>query len=238
MAGGLARVRSGRQSIEMGRCGAGDGTVTAARNRQAASDRVARKRGERVQQIVRTAAELFGERGYGAVSLEDVAERLDLTKGSLYYYFASKDELVTAAIETLGDTWTSRLETLAGSNGGPAAQRLRALLREHVTIAVRDYPAALRLFLEPRAWPSAQAERIKQLRRRHDGVFRAVIEDGLAAGEFTVVSVDTALQCMHAAMTQAPLWLGGGQARAAEQTIGELADTLMMLVGVRPEGSG
>lgn len=213
-----------------------DGTVTAARNRQTGSDRVERKRGERVQQIVRTAAELFGERGYAAVSLEDVAERLDLTKGSLYYYFASKDELVTAAIETLGDAWTSGLEALAESHGGSAPQRLRALLREHITVAVRDYPAALRLFLEPRAWPSAQGERIKQLRRRHDGVFRAVIEDGLAAGSFTVVSVDTALQCMHAAMTQAPLWLGHREARAANGPIDELADTLMMLVGVRPDG--
>lgn len=62
-----------------------------------------------MQQIITTAAELFGERGYDAVSLEDVAERLDVTRGSRYY-FRSKDELGTAAIETLGDEWTARLE--------------------------------------------------------------------------------------------------------------------------------
>src|SRR3954463_7855517 len=118
--------------------------------------RIERKRGKRIQEIVKTAAELFGERGYDAVSLEDVADRLDLTKGSLYYYFASKDELVTTAIETLGDSWTARLEELSQAHGGPPAERLRTLLPEHVTIAVRDYPAALRLFLVPRAWPSTQ----------------------------------------------------------------------------------
>src|SRR3954471_21751282 len=96
--------------------------------------RIERKRGKRIQEILATAAALFGERGYAAVSLEDVAERLDVTKGSLYYYFASKDALGTAAIETLGNEWTSRLENLPAARTGSPADRLRALLREHTTI--------------------------------------------------------------------------------------------------------
>ena len=74
------------------------------------------------------------------MSLEDVADRLDVTKGSLYYYFASKDELVTAAIETLGNEWTERLEGLPAGRAGTPAERLRALVREHIGIAVRESP--------------------------------------------------------------------------------------------------
>jgi len=196
--------------------------------------RVQRKRGRRIQEILTTAAELFGERGYDAVSLEDVAERLDVTKGSLYYYFASKDELVTAAIETLGNEWTARLERLPEAQDGPPGKRLRALIREHVTIAVREYPGALRLFLVPQDWPSAQRARIKALRGQHDRVFRQVIEEGFAAGEFTMTGVDTVLQCMHAAMSQAPLWCGGLTGRALDKALDELTDTLMMLVGELP----
>lgn len=196
--------------------------------------RVERKRGRRIEQILTTAAELFGERGYDAVSLEDVAERLDVTKGSLYYYFSSKDELGTAAIETLGDSWTARLERLPEARVGSPSSRLRALLHEHITIAVREYPAALRLFLVPRDWPAAQQARIKALRRRHDAVFRTVIEEGVAAGDFTVTGVDTVLQCMHAAMSQASMWCGGVRRTAQDRAIGELTDTLMMLVGESP----
>lgn len=193
--------------------------------------RVERKRGKRIEQILATAAELFGERGFDAVSLEDVAERLDVTKGSLYYYFASKDELGTAAIETLGNDWTARLERLLATQDGGPGERLRALLREHIAIAVREYPAALRLFLVPRDWPDAQQERIKELRRRHDQLFRTVVEEGVETGEFTVIGVDTVLQCMHASMSQAPVWCQDDRA------IDELADTLMMLVGLRPSPS-
>ncbi|HVV14611.1 TetR/AcrR family transcriptional regulator [Amycolatopsis sp.] len=197
------------------------------------STRVQRKRGKRIQEILTTAAELFGERGFDAVSLEDVAERLDVTKGSLYYYFSSKDELATAAIETLGRDWTARLEALLADLPGSTTERLRALIHEHVTIAVRDYPAALRLFLVPHEWPKAQYERVKALRQQHDRLFRTLVEEGAASGEFTVTSVATVLQCMHAAMSQAPLWCAGLGERARRRSVDELADTLMMLVGVR-----
>ncbi|SFM87091.1 transcriptional regulator, TetR family [Pseudonocardia ammonioxydans] len=192
--------------------------------------RVQRKRDKRIRQILTTAAELVGERGYEAVSLEDVAERLDVTKGSLYYYFPGKDELITAAIETLGDDWSSRLERLPAGQEGTPGQRLRALVREHVAIAVREYPAALRLFLVPSTWPDAQRTRIKELRRRHDRVFRAVLEEGLAAGDFAVLSADATLQCMHASMSQAPEWCGALRGRARERALDELTDTLMKLV--------
>lgn len=192
--------------------------------------RVQRKRDRRIRQILTAAAELVGERGYQAVSLEDVAERLDVTKGSLYYYFPGKDELITAAIETLGDDWSSRLEQLPAGREGTPAERLRALVREHVDIAVREYPAALRLFLVPATWPDEQRTRIKALRRRHDRVFRAVLEEGLASGEFAVLSADATLQCLHASMSQAPEWCGALRGRARERALDELTDTLMKLV--------
>jgi AcrR family transcriptional regulator len=209
-------------------------TEQVAADEPAPPGRIERKRGRRIQEILATAAALFGERGYDAVSLEDVADRLDVTKGSLYYYFASKDELVTAAIETLGNEWTARLEGLPAGQSGTPAERLRALIREHIGIAVREYPAALRLFLAPQEWPAAQQARIKELRRRHDSVFRTVVEDGVASGDFTVTAVDPVLQCMHASMSQAPAWCAHLSGKARDRAIDVFADTVMLLVGVPP----
>jgi AcrR family transcriptional regulator len=199
-----------------------------------AQSRVQRKRGRRIQEILAVAAELFGERGFDAVSLDDVAERLDVTKGSLYYYFASKEELVSAAIATLGTAWMRRLHDLPAATKGTPAQRLRALVREQITAAVRDHPAALRLFLVPDDWPPAQRAAIKELRRHHDRLFRDVVEEGVAAGEFVVVDVDTTLHCLHAAMTQAPIWYGGLTGEPFDRAVDRLVATLMMLVGERP----
>lgn len=203
--------------------------TTASIDAKTPTDRVQRKRGQRVEQIVRTAAALFGERGFDAVSLEDVAEQLDVTKGSLYYYFASKEELGTAAIETLGNDWVARLRDTASGDFESTTARLYAVVREHIAIAVTEYPAALALFLVPKSWPRDQAARIKDLRRRHNDVFAEILAAGREAGEFQLIDVNTTLQCMHAAMSQAPLWIGRLEGDARIAASDTLADTLMVL---------
>lgn len=200
-----------------------------------AGGRVARKRGRRRQEIAAAAAALFGERGYDGVSLDDVAERLDVTKGSLYHYFSGKEELAAAAIEALGTAWTERLEqTVQGAPSTPGA-RLRALVREQLVVAVRDHPAGLGLFLVPDGGPDGRSDVVKELRRRHDRLFRDLVEEGVAAGEFAVVDVDTTVRCLHAAMTQAPSWYRGLRGAKLDAAVDRLTDTLMMLVGQRPE---
>ena len=46
------------------------------------------------QEIMRTAARLFQQRGYDATSMNDVAAALKLSKGGLYHHFQSKDEIL------------------------------------------------------------------------------------------------------------------------------------------------
>lgn len=46
------------------------------------------------QQILRTAGRLFSQRGYFGVSMQDIADELNITKAALYYHYISKDELV------------------------------------------------------------------------------------------------------------------------------------------------
>jgi AcrR family transcriptional regulator len=53
------------------------------------------------QRILHTASELFVEHGYAGTSIRDISERLGMTKGSLYYHFASKEELLLALVEPL-----------------------------------------------------------------------------------------------------------------------------------------
>lgn len=55
------------------------------------------------QRIIDVARALFAERGYAGTSVRDIAERLGMTKGSMYYHFASKDELLHALVAPLAD---------------------------------------------------------------------------------------------------------------------------------------
>ena len=55
------------------------------------------------RRILDAATELFNEHGYAGTSIRDITERLGMTKGALYYHFASKDDLLHAMVAPLLD---------------------------------------------------------------------------------------------------------------------------------------
>jgi AcrR family transcriptional regulator len=54
------------------------------------------------QKIINAAVDLFSEVGYAAAGLGDIIERVEMTKGALYYHFDSKESLATAIIDEGG----------------------------------------------------------------------------------------------------------------------------------------
>jgi len=68
--------------------------------------------------IVAAAIEAFQTRSYSEVTVSDIAEAAHMAKGNLYRYFASKEDLLTAAIETLLVDTKARFESALDSLGG------------------------------------------------------------------------------------------------------------------------
>jgi hypothetical protein len=88
--------------------------------------RVARKRQRRVQEILRVAAEVLAEKGYYNTSLEEIAERLDLAKASLYHYFDSKEALLTACLGSVAQDAIGRLEAICGGSSSSSCRSSRS----------------------------------------------------------------------------------------------------------------
>lgn len=113
--------------------GAGSKTVTRR------SRAVAAKRGA----IMAAALEFFSLYGFHGTSLEQVAERADVSKTNLFYYFPSKEALYIAVLKGLLDIWLAPLKALQ-----PDQHPLEAI-REYIRLKLcvsRDYPQASRLF--------------------------------------------------------------------------------------------
>jgi AcrR family transcriptional regulator len=147
-----------------------------------AMSRVERKRAARLQRVLRTAAQVFAERGYEGTGLEEVASRLDLRGPSLYHYCTSKDDLFLRCIETTAAAVVERLEQVAGSGASPLA-RLQRLFYEQVLFQIREYPDVVPLFLRIYVPVEAIRARTRELRRAHAQVFRRVAKEAVDAGE-------------------------------------------------------
>lgn len=177
----------------------------------AGSSRVARRRDRRKAEIVRTATRILTESGYQGMSLEDVAEQTDIAKATLYHYFSSKDALVAAALETLTEEVLQRLRAREDAIGEAGArEHLEAVIDEQIRILTETAPEVAAVFSWPRGWPEVFDEPMKDMRRRHDAVFRRVVEQGVADGEFTCPDVNVALQCLHGVLNQSSVWIGPG----------------------------
>jgi TetR/AcrR family transcriptional regulator, cholesterol catabolism regulator len=87
------------------------------------------------QEILRTAARLFQQRGYDATSMNDVAAALKLSKGGLYHHFQSKDEILfeimTHAMEITEERVLNPVRGIADPE-----ERLRALIRLHIEVVL------------------------------------------------------------------------------------------------------
>ncbi len=100
--------------------------------------------------ILDCAARLFREHGYAATSLRDIAAASGIKAGSLYYHFASKDEIVTEmlniGVRTVFDEVRRSVEALGDA---PGAARIETAIRAHLRsiFEIDDYNgASIRIF--------------------------------------------------------------------------------------------
>ena len=95
------------------------------------------------QSILAAALALFSTVGVDGTSLDRVAERADVSKTNLIYYFPTKDALYEAVLTNVLDEWLDPLAELSADD--PPDQALRHYIRRKIAFS-RDNPAASRLF--------------------------------------------------------------------------------------------
>jgi AcrR family transcriptional regulator len=146
--------------------------------RRGASPRKPRE--ERWSELIAVATQVFYEKGYDAASLQDIADRLGMLKGSLYYYIQSKEDLLYDVINDVHRETLANIESLAAAQGS-ALQRLSRVIIGHIEHECRNLTKTAVFLRELQALtPERQAEVNGEYSYR--GVFRDLIEDGQKEG--------------------------------------------------------
>ncbi|MCC7072359.1 MAG: helix-turn-helix transcriptional regulator [Deltaproteobacteria bacterium] len=133
--------------------------------------------------IVAAARDLIAQRGYEAVSLREVAERVGVTKAALYYHFPTKAELYDAVLEEDAGAMVQLVAAARLDDGGYAERldRLGALVCDYLSAR----PAVARLFLRELVGhgpylTGAGAARVSEIL----ALAAAFLEAGMDAGDF------------------------------------------------------
>jgi AcrR family transcriptional regulator len=119
------------------------------------------------QEILRTAARLFQQRGYDATSMNDVAAALKLSKGGLYHHFQSKDEILFEIMNHAMDITEERVLGPVRSIANPE-ERLRALIRLHIEVVLSPRDREITVMLhENHPLPPALRRRINGRKKEY-----------------------------------------------------------------------
>ena len=82
----------------------------------------------RREEILDAAQELFESKGYEQTSTTDIMKKVGIAKGTLYYHFASKEEILDAMVERMGDSLIRRARAAASQKEIPVTERLMRVL--------------------------------------------------------------------------------------------------------------
>ncbi|MFI6522452.1 TetR/AcrR family transcriptional regulator [Spirillospora sp. NPDC050679] len=143
----------------------------------ATPDRPRRRRMSRAQrerQMLDVAEEVFGEQGYGATSMDEIAERCGVSKPMLYEYFGSKEGLLLACIgRSRAELYEETQKAVAGATT-PEDILWRGMVAYFAFVDSHSRSFAM-LLQEPLAGPPRTAEAIEETRRQQSELIAGVL---------------------------------------------------------------
>jgi AcrR family transcriptional regulator len=144
-------------------------------------------RPSRWSEIVSAATEEFRSRGYDNATLEDIAARVGILKGSIYNYVSSKEELLLAVVEKPARALLAELDDLRADRTSTVTIRLRRLFRIQIRIFSEYHPSAF-IYLRNIGRPelSAKFAEFQDMDSRYMKAVEDLIAEGSANGEFTL----------------------------------------------------
>lgn len=167
-----------------------------------------RRKDERPSEILVAALDTFVERGFAATRLEDIARRAGCTKGTIFLYFANKEELFKAVVREAIVPFIEDAESAVDAHRGSARELLERLLRERWARLASSPVSCM-----PKLMVSEAANFPELARFYHDEVvdrghrlLTRVLALGVERGEFRPVDVEHTARVIVAPLLLAAVW--------------------------------
>jgi AcrR family transcriptional regulator len=133
------------------------------------------------ERLMRVSVALFAEFGYAQTSVQQIVDAAGVTKGALYHYFTSKDDLLFDIYDRILSLQQQHLDEIA-ARGLSAKETLR-LVCEDVIVTSIDWLQEGTVFFRSQHMLSADRQNeVKRRRREYNDAFEAVLDGARADG--------------------------------------------------------
>lgn len=131
--------------------------------------------------VTRAAVQLFAAQGYANTSVQQIVEAAGVTKGAMYHYFESKDDLLFAIYERMLSLQKSHLDEII-VRGGPVDDVLRAVCIDVVETSIEFLPEGTVFFRSQHMLTLPRQQDVIRRRREYHDEFAGLLERGQEEG--------------------------------------------------------
>jgi len=174
--------------------------------------------------ILETAAQLFLEKSYGRTSMNDVAERLTITKPALYHYFHNKEEILLECYRWGTVLIEDGLNKIAG-DCGTGLEKVEAFIYSYANVMTVNFGRCVMRLDEGDLSSKALAE-VRTYKRKIDRRLRSFIQEGIEDGSITPCDAKLAAFAIAGAVNWICMWYEPDGALSAEEIATQFAQTL------------
>jgi AcrR family transcriptional regulator len=174
--------------------------------------------------ILETAAQLFLEKSYGRTSMNDVAERLTITKPALYHYFHNKEEILLECYRWGTGLIEDGLNKIAGDCGS-GLEKVEAFIYSYANVMTVNFGRCVMRLDEGDLSSKALAE-VRSYKRKIDRRLRSFIQEGIEDGSITPCDPKLAAFAIAGAVNWICMWYEPEGALPAEEIATQFAQTL------------
>ena len=169
-----------------------------------------RRKAERPQEIIEAAFCEFSRNGYAMTTLERIAERAGVTKGTIYVYFENKEHLFISMVREFTKAAHENVQELYETHDGSTAELLRAqfrLIYQHLVNDKRRREVVRMLIAESSRFPELADRYYDEILRPCLDMLKQVIRRGVERGEIRQSAVIDSPQVVIAPIALVDLWL-------------------------------
>jgi AcrR family transcriptional regulator len=158
------------------------------------------------ERLLHVATRLFARHGFEGTSVQDIVDAAGVTKGAMYHYYGSKDDLLYEVYHQVLSMQISHLDEIA-AGPGTAEQRLRAAAADVVRTSLDTLDDMIVFFRSLHMLPDDKQAKVRAERRRYHDKFKALLEEGVATGTFrSDISPDIVVHYFLSVVNQLGSW--------------------------------
>jgi len=139
---------------------------------------------EKRDAMIKSAIKVFGTKGFHDATIEDITNELKMSKGSVYYYFKTKEELLYEAHVSSLDEVLQRIAEISKSKESPD-EKIKAAIRGHLEVIARKFEGGF-LLQHTFHLPENLLQKVLTMRKLYEASFVQIIEEGMKSGVFRV----------------------------------------------------